>query len=405
MRLRAIEIDERLKVKFDKTIVSSGDNVSGYMKFGENNDYPQICEKLISGSVTAKSASDVYAKFLVGSGFEDERINSIIVGRDSRNKQITILSMLRQCSQQVAYHNGFYIHANFNLQRKIVDSKLVPFKNCRFNKADDLGYCSKIGVYDNWQKDKDAKFDKNKVSWYPIFNTNETAFNSIVGENGIDGFKGMIYFQFLDNQFFYPLSPFDASYLDIDTEQQVSIFKSRTIRSGFSKKTIFLIAAENEDEFDKIEGKIKSMMGADGDQVAIFEADVDTESGKINKESNITTMSIDSSIDDKLFENWEKNISNNIRKSIKALPAILIDYEESKLGNTSGEAITQATNFYNAMTQDDRALISESFKEIYSQFAGGKFEGITNWNIKPLNLTNDNTTQILPAARYKADKQ
>jgi hypothetical protein len=71
---------------------------------------------------------------------------------------------------------------------------------------------------------------------------------------------------------------------------------------------------------------------------------------------------------------------------MSAIPAILIDYEESKLGTTSGEAIIQATNFYNAMTQDDRSKISDMFKELFENSAILGMAGNTNWKIKPLTL-------------------
>src|SRR5690606_25752152 len=134
------------------------------------------------------------------------------------------------------------------------------------------------------------------------------------------------------------------------------------IRNGFTKKLLARIAAESDEEFDKIADAIKKMLGADGDNAVMLEADVDPATGKISKDNDLALDYIDSSINDKLFENWEKNLANNIRKSVLAIPAVLIDYEESKLGSTSGEAIIQATNFYNAMTQDYRALISQSFR-------------------------------------------
>jgi hypothetical protein len=71
---------------------------------------------------------------------------------------------------------------------------------------------------------------------------------------------------------------------------------------------------------------------------------------------------------------------------MKALPAILIDYEESKLGTTSGEAIIQATNFYNAVTKDDRAAISEMFKELLTNFDNQQLQSNTDWVIKPIIL-------------------
>lgn len=397
MRLANVELDRRLDVKLDKSMKSVDDNVNGFMAFGDKNDYPQIIEKIINGSVTAKAAAGVMAKFLVGSGFENEDINSIMVGRDPRNKAVTLLGLLRQAALSVAYYNGFYIHVNPNLDRVIGNARVLPFKNCRFSKMDDWGYSAKIGVYDNWSKEG-VSGNKKKPVWYPVFNTNEKAFASLIADaGGPEKFKGMIYFQSFDEQYFYPLSPFDPCYLDADTEQQIAVFKNNAIRNGFTKKLLARIAAESDEEFDKIAEAIKKMLGADGDNAVMLEADVDPATGKISKDNDLALDYIDSSINDKLFENWEKNLANNIRKSVLAIPAVLIDYEESKLGSTSGEAIIQATNFYNAMTQDYRALISQSFREIFSRFDNPILQANQNWNIKPINLY-DTTTNTATSA-------
>jgi hypothetical protein len=360
MRLLKREIDKRLTVELNKSITADG--VNGVMNFGEKNDYPQIIERLINGSVTSKSGANIYAKFLTGQGFENEQINSIVVGSDNRGKPITILSILRQVAQSISFNNGFYIHANENLGREVESTKLVPFKHCRFAKVDDTGYTAKIGVYDKWGE-KNIK--KKDIVWLNVFNLNEEAFNSQVEEaKGIDNFKGQVYFDFLDNQFLYPLSPFDPVYMDSDTEFQIQLFKNRQIRDGFLNKIVMRVAPpkNNEEEEELIED-VKSFIGPDGDTVLLLTDDVD-ENGEIKKIGAFAIDKIESNIDDKLFENWEKGLANNIRKSVSNIPNLLIEIEDGIFSGQSGEAIAQATNFYNSMTQDDRAFISEAFKNI-----------------------------------------
>jgi len=145
-------------------------------------------------------------------------------------------------------------------------------------------------------------------------------------------------------------------------------------------------------------------LGADGDSVLVLQDEVGDD-GQIKKTGAFAIDSIKSNINDKLFENWEKNLANNLRKSMAAIPAILIDYEESKLGTTSGEAIIQATEFYNAVTADDRMQLQEIFQEIFSHSADPVLSGNTNWNIKPLNLYNNNGTPpiVQPAAGDQKD--
>jgi hypothetical protein len=384
MRLILKEIDKRIEVKLDRSIVADG--VKGIMKFGESNDYPQIIERLILSSIDAKAIADVYAKFLIGMGFENDAINSVVVGKDSRGKQITILSLLRQFAQSASFYSGGYIHVNLNLSGEVVNARLVPFKNCRFAKPDTRGFSGKIAVFENWEKDikSDVKFNKSNIRFYNVFNLNKEVLTDQFKEfGGVENHNGQIYFQFLDNAYLYPLSPFDPVYLDCDTQSQIAIFKNNQIRNGFTDKTIFRVAGD-EDATEEIGQNLKAMMGADGDNCTIIEDTINPETGKLDDKSPIVAESIKSNINPRLFESWESALSNNIRKANKALPAVLIDYDESKLGTTSGEGIVQAVNFYNAMTSDDRALISEMFKEIFSKSTNPVLQNNVNWNIKPL---------------------
>jgi hypothetical protein len=397
MRLLKTEIDKSLHIKFDRSITSQGEGVNGYMRFGHDNDYPEIIERIINNSVTAKSVARVYAKFLTGGGFENDALNKIVVASDHRGKKITLRSLLSQAAMSIAYHNGLYVHCNVNRERKIVSAKLVPFKHCRFAKVDEKGYTAKIGVYDNWQKERDIPFEPGKVVWYNIFNLDPAAFAAMIGKD-MKAYKGQVYFHFFDNQYIYPLSSFDPVYMDADTEYQIELFKNRAIRNGLLDKTVFRVEAPNNDtEKKELVDGIKKFIGPDGDSVLVMEDEIDQETSQIKETGSFKIDTIKSNINDKLFENWEKNLANNIRKSMAAMPALLIDYEDSKLGTTSGEAINQATNFYNAVTQDDRAQLQEIFQEIFTASVIPELEQNTNWNIKPLNLYDNGTTPIVGA--------
>lgn len=392
MKLALKDVDKRISVKLDKSIKSSG--VNGYMKFGTNNDYPQIIERLVNSSITAKSVSNIYSKFLSGSGFETEKLNMLVVGKDSKGKNITLLSLLRQVADSISVNNGSYIHVNVNLNGEVVDCRPVPFKNCRFASEDDTGYTAKIGVYDNWDKDSDrGKFNKSSIRWYNNFNVDKkTLALQVIKAGGVDKYKGQIYFSFLDNQYLYPLSPFDSVALDCDTEYQVSIFKNNTTRNGMTKKTIVrMVEPSNKTDEDNLIEQVKSWQGVDGDNMLMLYDEIDPETGELKRSGAFAIDSVESNIEDKLFDGWNKDLANNIRKAVKALPAILIDYEENKLGSLSGEGIIQATNFYNSMTQDDRALISEMFREIFTKFADKEIASNSNWNIKPISLYGGTT--------------
>ena len=248
-RLLSKEVDSRYDLKIDKSIKKQGTN--GLMAWGENNDYPQLMEKIRLGSPTAKAVSRVYAKFLAGLGFENEAINNIIVGQDAKGKQITVKSLLTGVCNEIAGHNGFYLHCNVNLNGNIGSVHLKPFKNCRFSKPDDSEYSAMILYYEDWSKESvnGKKYDSKKSKSYNVFNLDKKVIESQIAKaGGLQKYKGQIYFQFLDEQYFYPLNPFDAVYLDCDTEAQISLYKNRQIRDGFFDQVLIRVAPEGTDE-------------------------------------------------------------------------------------------------------------------------------------------------------------
>lgn len=402
MRLLLNELDKRVRIKLNKSIKPGNSN--GIMDFGEKNDYPQTIERIINESVTARSITRIFAKFLVGQGFENELINKVVIGKDQRGKDIVLINLLRQMAYDLSMHSGGYIHCAENALGKIKEIKHIPFKYCRFTKLDDTGYCAKVAVYDNWEKDTDIKFDKEKIKTYPIFNLIPEVFKSNVEDfGGFEKFDGQVNFLFFDNQYLYPLSPIDPVYLDCDTEAQIAIYKNNQLRNGFFDKVVFRVQPPNsEEEREKLANKIKGFIGPDGDPVLVMEDDLDPETGEIKATGAFKVDAIKSNINDKLFESWEKSLANNIRKAYMALPAVLIDYEESKLGNTSGEAIQQAVSFYNSITEDFRTEISEFMKETLIHFDNEILATNKNWKIKPLQLNGTNTN-ILGATGNQAN--
>jgi hypothetical protein len=152
-------------------------------------------------------------------------------------------------------------------------------------------------------------------------------------------------------------------------------------------KTVFRVQSpENEDEREELSDSIKGFLGADSDNVLLLEDEIDPITGEIKKNGAFAIDKIESNVNADLFEKWERALQNNIRKSVGAVPEILIDYEAGKLGTTSGEAFKTAVDFYNSMTVDDRVEIENAFKEIFSNSVNPILKNNTNWKIKEVNL-------------------
>jgi len=383
MKLLNKEVDNRITIKLNKSI--KDDVSSGIMNFGLENDYPDLMEKLIDGSQTAKSCSNVFAKFIAGDGFENTEIGKIVVGKDVKGKPILLDKIRRDISMSIARNYGVYIHCNISISGDVVNTQLFPFKKCRFSTEDSQGYCSRIAYNNDWVLNK----KRTDIKWYNTFNLQKDVLESnIMTAGGIEKFKGQVFFSFIDDSYLYPLSPFDQSYLDMDTEYQVQLYKNRQIRNGFAKKVVMNVnLMDDENAEAKLNTEIQSWLGPDGDSALVFQSEFGEDGNIIDKNFKIDV--IEGNIDDKLFENWEKSLSNNIRKSVYALPAVLIDYEDGKLSGTSGEAIVQATKYYNALTKDIRSHVAEIIKEIYSNHINEVLKNNDNWNILPVTIISE----------------
>jgi len=391
-KLYAKDVNKKLTVNLDKSIRVSDEHVNGYMTFGEKNDYPELISRLIENSPTGKAVSTILAKFLTGEGFENKEINNIVIGKDQLGREITVINALRFAAFSMAKNNGFYFHTNVNLEGVVGNIRPIPFKNCRFSKMDDAGYCSKIGVYDNWVVERNQKFEKDKINWYSVFNNNTNVIASQMSEALSKGekYKGQIFFYFSDSEYLYPLSPFDSCYLDLDTESQIQLFQNREVRDGF--KDAIIIRTQNpanEQDARDLHDSIMSLLGADAPKILHLSDEIDPQTNEIKESGAFKIDSIKTNINDKLFESWTKDLSNKIRKCVYAVPQVLIEHVEGSLGNTSGESIIQATNYYNAMTRDFRAELSESFRVLLSSFDNEILRANTNWNIAPLQLLKE----------------
>ena len=385
------EIEKRVSVRLDRSINEGDGQASGIMRFGENNDYPQIIEKLIYGSQTAKATAKIMAKFIGGDGFTDPLLGSIQVGIDDKGKPITLDKIRRQSAQSLAIYNGVFGHANMNMNGEVGPSCILPFKNCRFSTMDAKGICGKVAVYDNWEKDKDkGNINKEEIQWFPVFNPKTVIAN--MKENGKKKFKGQIFFMFIDDTYLYPLSPFDSVFNDMDTEYQIQIFKNREIRNGFTDKIVMTVSEQEDEEAEAAMNKtIQKFMGPDGDKAIVMTAKFDDQ-GNLAKDEPFKIDVVKSNINPDLFNNVETSVSNNIRKAANGMPAILIDYQQGGLSQASGAMLIEATNVYNAYISEYRDALSEFLKEIYSNHP--RLKEITDWSIKPVKLLDNGATNV-----------
>lgn len=376
--------------------------VDGIVGYDTDNAYPSRMERLINSSITAKSAAGMYKRFLTGRGFKDQKLNEVIVGEENY-KAITAYDLLCKVARSFSYNNGVYIRTRFT-GLDVSGLRVEPFRYCRFGEMDSKDYSGKIIVYNNWDKYRSAKLERGKYiavdTWNPL---PEVVKLQAAKVGGFQQWRGQMYYSFLEDEYIYPLSPIDPVKWDSDTETQIGIFKNGELRRGFFLKYIMHHTQfHTDDEADDFIKKIKNFMGADHDgAIMVLEGTFDAQ-GKIIDGENVKVEKIEQNINDKMFESYEKSTQNAIRKAFNAIPQCLIDYEDSKLGSTSGEALRQASEFYNEQTIEPRMRIEQIFRELFGYWIDKNLRG-ASWEIEPLIIGSNGTTTDSGAADDKAD--
>lgn len=361
-------------------------SVDGIIRYDVDNAYPTRIERIIDGSVTAKASAAMLKRFIIGDGFQNAQLNDIIVGKDRFGRDTTLYQILGTVAHSVSYFHGFYLRLQYNGDFKVTGMRKEKFKHCRFGETDTQDVAGKIVVYDNWDKQKKSRLIRDKWNRVDVYNTNHNAIEAqIAAAGGFDKWKGQIFFWFADDEYVYPVSPVDPVIYDADTEKQISMFKNGELRRGFFMKYIIHHTAfANPKDGEDFQTKIAKMMGGGHEYSSlVLEGKFDAE-GKLIAGENIAVEKIEQNVNDKLFDAYEKSTINQIRKAFYAIPQILIDYEDGKLGTTSGEALRQASEFYNSQIEDLRTNVAQCFQAIMKNWH--QELPVDDFTIKPLIL-------------------
>ena len=340
-------------------------------RYGSDNLYPQAIRKIASASGTCSSCIDTYSKFIEGKGFKD----NVFYKSSVNDRGVTIDSLLSLHSKDIAFYKGFALHVNYNLLAEITEVQFLPFENCRFGLEDELGYVSKIAVHKDWggvrSRTKKKGITKTTIDYIDVFNPiKNVVLAQIIKAGGVDKYKGQVLYYSFDGDFIYPKAKYDSIITDASTEAGLSNVNYRNVRHNFlpagmlirKKTTDVDLTSDSGDKWRNDDDTFTSSFKQfQGDENACKIIDVEIE---FDEEKPEFVPFETQNISEK-YSATKKDIQDNIGKVFIQPP--ILRAEMVSTGFTQ-EAIKDAYNFYNSITDPERRTIERIYKQVFERF-------------------------------------
>jgi hypothetical protein len=382
----------RTAPRVERNVYITSKRIKGY---GQYNDYPQKVLEIINSSGTGRTCMDIYVKFVEGAGFTDQIFAELVVNSKGERSN----SLLRKSSKDLKSFNGFATLVKYNGLALPYEYFNIPFEHCRLEIESNGNYTGRIAVHPDWTGQTGRVFNIKDIKYFDSFNPKEViAQMDKVG--GPENYLGQIYYCTSDGDKEYPISPFDPVIIDMLTEESVSTVKHRNakfnflpsgmlIRKGIKPRTLDNGRTDPHDPYNQEQlESANSIKKAQGDENAakIIVIDIDSD------EEMPSFVPWESKNFDRQFELTEKTVQQNI-SSMFLIPPVLrgIAATNALGGGFGSDVITNAYNFMNSVTGNERRIIETAFKDLFEYY----ITPFADFSIKPLAYV---TNSITPTA-------
>lgn len=359
-------------VEIDKKIVKWDGKLEIYTN-GIDNAYSERVDAIKNNSITAKMASEMMTRFIIGGGLG-------LADKYKVSDTQKLIDFATDVTQEIVDNKGCFIHFDYNLNFEPINPKVIPFERCRIGKKDSNDYNGKIYFKNNWKEKKE-----DAIIFDVYNNDKQIVANQIEKAGAIQKYKGQILYINLDRKYIYPLSRIDAVLNDCDSEAQSAVYRNQLLRKGFFGKQIIVtqplvtndepeevlnesgqyvtnpLWMRKNSEADEVKNTLTSFIGAEnaGGALVLQASNLD---GKIDDVFKI--IKIDSTLDDKMFEYTENVTSKNILMAYNNLPVGLVKNPDSAMFGNSGESIKEMQDLYYKNCDKDRNIVESIINDI-----------------------------------------
>jgi hypothetical protein len=325
-----------------------------------DNAYSQRVENIIDSSGTGKSVTRMFAKYLFGSGFANEKFYNKVVNK----KGLTADKLLRKVCKSISKFDGFAVHFNYNLNYTVSEVQIVPFKHCRKVTEDNEDHPNTIAVYDDWGRERKKGIDREKIDYIDLFNDSpEVVKAQVEAAGGWAKYKGQILYWTIEEGD-YCLAPGDAVLEVMQTDSKAKGFKYRGITTNFMASHVLEIDQFEEDPDateDEKEQFMETLNEFQGSDEALKILLLERRPGS----APFTMTKVDIQKVDDLYKYTEESCRDNIIRHY-LIPSVLLMAIPGKLG--TNKEMNEAAQQYNAITSDYRLMIEEVFELMFRSF-------------------------------------
>jgi len=343
-------------IKRLRTFIDRSDEIQWYTR---NNVYPQIVEGIRDRSYTIKGCCDALGNFLSGEGFEDKAIGEMVVN----SKGDTMNDILRKLRVDASTFTGaFVVHLGVNMLGEFNNLSVWPLAHWRLGLPTEDGDVYDVKYNSNWEQDpyKEVNYAKRIIE-YPKFNPDKDVILEQIEEHGLE-YPGMVFYVSpLEDQ--YPLATFDSVLDQGQTQEEIGLFRLKSIQNGLNAGSIFSYPGKFEDDTKakQFKDSLNEFTGAKGANSIIV---IEDESGTKKASDLITPLTMTDA--DKIHEFISRDDKNAIIESFKMPKGILGVLPETGMFNQ--QQLQEEYLYYNTQTRPMRDDISRAFKKIFANW-------------------------------------
>jgi len=319
-----------------------------------DNGYPQRMQSLINASPTAKMATQLYADFIFGQGFDKD---DVIWNMELNSKGQTGDDLLSLAAKDWSEFEKCYFQINYNALFNGVEINYVPFENARYGIDEFEGT---IALYDNWwNRDRFGRLNisKDMPDRVDIFNPDAAAIKAQVAKaGGWKSYKGQI-FAWSKNFQMYPLCVLDTATDALQAEILSFQTTKSNIKNNFGDKVIWKEKGKFASDLERQEftENVQKFIGPDGDQVIVCEVETDEQAPDI--------IPIESKMDDKKFAYTDEKIRATIYRMLGQSAILHSDLNQGKYNQNQ---LPESIKAYNNRTERARISMQRAFKKMLS---------------------------------------